>query len=274
MSHIRLSTPRTALVTGVGEGIGFEVARRLADGRTTVLVHAPSTACGEHAVSRLVAQGADPGRLRLFVADFASFGQVVAMATEVASAHPRLDLLVNNAATAGAATRTTTPDGHELTFQINYLAPYLLTRLLWESLTRSGHSRVVNVSSNLHRSGRLRWGDFTSAARYNATAAYAQSKLALTVFTRTLAEQAQGRLSAVSVHPGVVRGGLMRLYAPIGVPVADGAENVLNLCDTSTPVDHGGYYDQRAPARAHPLVYDHRVALRLWRISARLTTLD
>ena len=100
MSNVRLSTPRTALITGVGEGIGFEVARQLADGHTTVLVHAPSTACGEHAVSRLVAQGVDPANLRLLVADFASLGQVEAMAAEVARARRRVGETLLDALTA------------------------------------------------------------------------------------------------------------------------------------------------------------------------------
>lgn len=207
MSEIGLSTPGTSrgltvLITGATNGIGLETARCLATAGNTVIVHARTADEGELAFEELVKAGADPLRLRPAVADFSRLDDVRRLADHVARAHREIDVLINNAAVAGPERHTLTPDGHEPTFQVNYLAPYLLTRLLWEPLTSGRRGRVVNVSSSLHRSGHLHWGDLDNIVRYAPVAAYAQSKLALTMFTRAIAEHGQAGPAAVAVHPG------------------------------------------------------------------------
>jgi NAD(P)-dependent dehydrogenase (short-subunit alcohol dehydrogenase family) len=263
---------RCALVTGASSGLGLEIARRLAAQRATVVLHARTADLGEQTKQDLVAGGADPSRLHVVAADFTSLTEVAATATRVGLEHPRLDLLVNNAGVFASDTRTTTADGHEVTFQVNYLAPYLLTRMLWAPLTAAPGSKILNVSSSLHRGGRLHWGDVESAKRYSAVAAYAQSKLALTLFTKAAAVRGGTGLIAASVHPGVLATDMLRRYTrDAGRPAAEGAEVVLHLA--SSLIEDGGYYEGMAATLPNTLVNDQSSVDRLWKLSARLVGL-
>ncbi|WP_412544233.1 SDR family NAD(P)-dependent oxidoreductase [Longispora sp. K20-0274] len=264
----------TALVTGASDGIGYDTARRLAVGGWNVIVHAPTADSAEEAVMRLVRDGADPLRLEIVVADFSRIDDVVAMAAQVIATHSRIDALVNNAAIAGPESRTVGPDGNELTFQVNYLAPYLLTRLLAGTLDAAPSGRVVNVSSSLHVSGNLDWADLNREHRYAPLAAYAQSKLALTMFTVALAGHEAHKFTAVSVHPGVVDSGLLPLYSRVGAPVGDAGTVVAQLASPETEVVNGAYYDGLGARRAAGLAENPRAVSRLWKISGRLTGLE
>jgi NAD(P)-dependent dehydrogenase (short-subunit alcohol dehydrogenase family) len=240
----------------------------------TVIVHGPSAELTEAARERLVTAGLPAERIELEVADFRSLHAVAELAARVEARHPCLDVLVNNAAVADSDTRALTDDGHELIHQVNYLAPYLLTRQLWVPLSMHREGRVVNVSSALHRTGNFNWGDMDRAKHYSRTAAYAQSKLQLTMFTRAIAASAGSQITAVSVHPGVVAAGLLPLYARNGAPVATGAESVVRLCLSSTPVRNGAYYEDDVEGPVASIVNDERAVARLWKASAKAVGFD
>ncbi|MFD5144330.1 SDR family NAD(P)-dependent oxidoreductase [Streptomyces sp. NPDC058401] len=130
------------------------------------------------------------------------------------------DRLIASAGIPDALRRPLTADGNEISFQVNFLAHYLLTTLLEPALTSDPGGRVVNVSSALHRSGAVQWNDPQRVRCYSRLAAYAQSQPALTVFA------ADPRVTAVSVNPGVCDTGLLSLYGHEGAPAAEGAERV------------------------------------------------
>jgi NAD(P)-dependent dehydrogenase (short-subunit alcohol dehydrogenase family) len=262
------------LLTGSTDGIGYETARLLATGDTTVVVHARTEEEGAAAFQRLVNSGADPRRLQPAVADFADLRQVADLAAAISDAYPRLDVLVNNAGTGGTGHRVLTKDGHEQTFQVNYLAPYLLTRLLEDLIGASPVGRVVNVSSSLHRGGRINWTDPSWKRRYNRGAAYAQSKLALTMFTAALTELEPKVREAVSVHPGIIATGMLTHYSFRGRPVSEGAEVVARLADPGAKVLNGCFYDGRLPDKAAAAAVEPEAVGKLWRLSERLTRLD
>jgi len=142
------------LVTGATDGIGYATARQLVDDGATVYLHARDQHSGEDAMTRLVKDGAEPLRLHLVVADFTRLDEVADLAEKLTATLPALDVLVNNAATAAPERRTYSEDGHEVTFQVNYLAPYLLTEKLLSRIA-SARGRVVNVSSVMHRGGNV-----------------------------------------------------------------------------------------------------------------------
>ncbi|MFI9723699.1 SDR family NAD(P)-dependent oxidoreductase [Streptomyces sp. NPDC052396] len=265
MSSAASPSPRTVLVTGATSGIGWETARLLAEGGATVLVHAPDQASGEDAVARLTAAGADGKLLHPTVADFSRLDEVRAMAAWVADRFPVLDVLVNNAAVAAPERRTLTADGHELALQVNFLAAYLLTRELSGPLSARPGSRVIHVSSSMHRTASIAWNDINRARRYSRVAAYAQSQLALTIFARSSADW-----TSVSVHPGVCDTALLPMYAHEGDSPAEGAARVVRLCDPATELEPGAYYDRTALSPVAPVALEERTVRRLCKLAGRL----
>lgn len=268
-SSVPVVPPRTALVTGATSGIGWETARLLAERGCTVIVHGPDTESAHHAVERLVAGGIERVRLRLAVADFTRLSEVRHLAATVRGLHPALDVLVNNAAVAAPERHTLTADGHEISFQVNFLAAYLLTRELAGPLTARPGGRVVNVSSAAHRSAAPAWSDLHRSRRYSRHAAYARSQVALTVFTRAAAPAG---VTAVSVHPGAYGTRPLPRYRHEGEPAAEGAARVARLCDPETELVPGAHYDRAALApAARSAVEDHAVR-RLCRVADLLVT--
>lgn len=268
------NTSRTALVTDAEDGVGYDTARRLALEGWTVVVHARTAEGGEEAVQRLLTAGAEPMRLDMAVADFASLGSVARMARRVTETHPVLDLLVNTAGIAAAERRLLTEDGNERTFQVDYLAEYLLTRLLEGPLSKAGRARVVNLSSTLHRGGSLQWTDINRDRRYTPLAAYSQAMLAMTMFTKALSERLPDGLTAVCVDPGTADRAALRMHGSAVRPNHDAADPVLRLCTVDEKVCNGAFYADVRSASAAVLVSDDRAVTRLWKLSERLTSLS
>ncbi|MGO9509878.1 MAG: SDR family NAD(P)-dependent oxidoreductase, partial [Mycobacterium sp.] len=186
---------KTIVLTGASDGIGAAAARKLtADGHQVVLV-GRSKAKTTAIASEL---GAD-----YYLADFADLASVRALAASLLERYPRIDVLANNAGGIFAKERALTADGHEMTFQVNYLAPFLLTDLLMDRLIES-KATVINTSSVAHqRYGNLNIDDLDAARAYKATKAYGDAKLAQVLYTKELVRHfgSQG-VSAVSFHPG------------------------------------------------------------------------
>jgi NAD(P)-dependent dehydrogenase (short-subunit alcohol dehydrogenase family) len=264
-----VSSSPTVLITGATDGIGYATARRFVDDGATVYLHAPDHDSGERAMTLLVKDGAEPLRLHVVVADFTRLEEVADLADMLTLALPGLDVLVNNAAVAGPERRTCTKDGHEVTFQVNYLAAYLLTTKLMSKLA-SVRGRVVNVSSVMHRGGSIGWNNLARAHQYSPLAMYAQSKLALTMYTRSLAEASGASLTALSVHPGLFATRLLRIYGHSGLPGEEAAPILTTLSSPTCAVVDGGYYDGLEPARAAALVGNARARDRLDKLTTRL----
>ncbi|MGV9837496.1 SDR family NAD(P)-dependent oxidoreductase [Nocardia niigatensis] len=265
---------RTALVTGATSGLGLELARRLVDGGATVIVHAPDPSSGDLALEELIKAGAEPMRLRMLTADFSRMDEVAALAGALTRTIPSLDLLVNNAAIRGPERRSLTGDGNEITFQVNYLAPYVLTKALVPALGAAG-GRVVNVSSDRHRGGTIGWGDLDrKKGYYLPLPVYSQSKLALTMFTRTFAEEHAGRLTALSVDPGNIRTGMLPLYGLVGRSAAEVAAELAQLCEPARRVSTGTYYTGLEPTVPAALVGNATARARLAKLTTQLTEIS
>jgi len=266
--------PKTIVITGASDGVGAAAARQLADvGHNLVLVG--------RTPEKLAAVASETGGHPI-VADFADLAQVRRVAEEVLDLCPTVDVLANNAGLVWGSPRIVTVDGHELTNQVNYLAPFLLDHLLADRLVAS-HATVIATSSAAHWAGNINLGDLDHAHRYIGAAAYADSKLALLLHTRQL-QRRLGRqgVSAVAFHPGFVSsnfshdtGGVMAaIYtSPTRVLIpttpAQGADTLVYLAEATPGVDFrpGGYVVRRRPALTRTCVGDVRLAQALWDVT-------
>ncbi len=195
---------RTVLVTGATGGIGLETARALAKMGARVVIGARDVARGQAVVDEI--RGG--GEAELLEIDMASFASVRRAAERFARAHARLEVLVNNAGIA-VRERRLTEDGHERTWQTNFLSHFLLTRLLVPVLRAAQMPRVVNVSSEGHRTGRLDWDNLELEHGFGGFRAYANTKLAQILFTRELARR-EPAISTNALHPGAIATGIWR----------------------------------------------------------------
>lgn len=187
---------RTIVITGASDGIGAAASRQLAETGARLIIVGRSP---EKTSSVAAATGAEH-----YVADFARLDDVRRLAGELNEVCERIDVLANNAGGMFSGP-TVTQDGFEKTFQVNHLAPYLLTHLLIDKLIGS-RSAVVNTSSiGARLYGHIDLEDLNNWAGFSPNKAYGDAKLANILFTKELHERFHGRgLSSVAFHPGNV----------------------------------------------------------------------
>jgi NAD(P)-dependent dehydrogenase (short-subunit alcohol dehydrogenase family) len=202
---------RAVVITGANSGIGLETAKVLAaHGATVVLAGRDPGRIA--AAAEQVRNAAADAKAETAELDLASLDSVRAAAADIGGRFPRLDLLINNAGVMFTPYGLT-KDGFELQFGTNHLGHFALTGLLLPSMLEVPGSRVVTVSSNGHRTGRINFSDLNSARRYNKYGAYGQSKLANLLFTYELQRRlsvAGAQTIAVAAHPGTARTQLTR----------------------------------------------------------------
>ena len=264
---------KTILITGSTDGVGRHVAERLAAEGALVIVHGRDRARGEALAARIADRG---GEARLFIADLSSLAEVRAFAETVKRETDGLDALVNNAGigTAGAE-REVSGDGHELRFAVNYLAGFLLARLLLPLLEERKPSRIVNVASAGQQA--IDFSDVMLTRDYSGIRAYRQSKLAQIMFTFDLAEELAGRdISVTSLHPATYMNTTMvRLSGvqPIST-VEEGGAAILQLVRSSELAGKSGlYFDGMRLSRANAQAYDPAARRRLRKLSFALVEL-
>jgi NAD(P)-dependent dehydrogenase (short-subunit alcohol dehydrogenase family) len=252
---------QTILITGATDGLGRALAAELAAEGATVLVHGRDDRRGEETLKEI------GGRASWYRADLSSLAETRALAEAVRADHPRLDVLVNNAGIGSAGPRRESADGHELTFQVNYLSGYLLTRLLLPTLIASAPARIVNVSS-LGQTA-IDFDDPMITRGYSGTRAYCQSKLAQILFTIDLAEQLDGTgVTVNALHPATYMPTKM-VHSPIST-IAEGVEATMHLV-TGNDVGTGHFYNGLRQGRPDPQSSDGQARRRLRELSEQLT---
>jgi NAD(P)-dependent dehydrogenase (short-subunit alcohol dehydrogenase family) len=266
------------LVTGATDGIGLGTARELARSGATVLVHGrnPERLA---ATAKDIAELSPHSRIEPYLADFSSLDDVRQLADDIRKQHKKLDVLINNAGIgsgpAGAKRREVSADGHELRFQVNHLAPFLLQQLLLPLLKAAGSGRIVNVASAAQTA--IDFRDVMLERSYDGSRAYAQSKLAMVMASIELSRRPEAREVTVNaLHPGslldtkMVRESFGRAQGPVEI----GIRSEMHVA-TSAALDGvtGQYFDRTQPARAEAQAYDDTARRRLWQISERLVGL-
>jgi len=202
---------RIAVITGATSGLGLETARVLAQHGATVVLAARDPV--KSSAAQATIRGGQPSaKVETAQLDLGSLESVRAAAADLTARFPRLDLLINNAGVM-MPPYSLTKDGFELQFGTNHLGHFALTGLLMTSLLAQPGSRVVTVSSNGHRAGRMNFADLQSARHYQKMAAYGRSKLANLMFTYELQRRlaaARAQTIALAAHPGTARTDLAR----------------------------------------------------------------
>ena len=263
----------TVLVTGATDGIGKETARALARNGARILVHGRDPRRTTATCEELRTGGA---MAEPVVADLSSLSEVRALADEVRSRTDRLTVLVHNAGVF-MKQRQLSPDGFELTFAVNHLAPFLLTALLRGLLTDSAPARVVTVSSVAHQRARLEFDNLQGERSFDGYRAYATSKLANVLFAFELAARLRmDRVTSNALHPGVVTTKLLyEGFGTTGINPADGARTSVFLA-SSPEVEGitGMYYENSRPARVAPAAEREELREKLWTVSEQLTGLS
>jgi len=260
----------TALVTGATDGVGRVVAKQLAEAGVNVLAHGRDRERGEGLVGEIRAAGGTAEFLR---ADLASLAKVRGLAAAVDEKTDRLNLLVNNAGigTGGARDeRRTSADGFELRFAVNYLAGFLLVRLLLPVIRRSAPARIVNVASAGQQA--IDFSDVMLTRGYSGTRAYRQSKLAQILFTVDLARELAPRgVTVNALHPATFMP--TKIVPHPTSTLEEGIEATVRLiADPAMEGVTGKYFDGVREARADAQAYDERARRELHELSERLVS--
>ena len=262
-----MTTQKTILITGSTDGIGLETAKVLASLGHHVLLHGRNTSKLEAAEQELSALPGG-GPVEGYLADLSRLAEVEALAEAVAAAHDRIDVLINNAGVYNAPDPLT-GDGLDVRFAVNTIAPYLLTQRLLSRLSPAG--RVINLSSAAQSP--VDPVALAGKGRLSANAAYAQSKLALTMWSRSLALSLEDRGPAIiAVNPGSLLGTKMVQQA-FGVPGGDvgiGADILRRAAlDDEFANASGQYFDNNSGrfAPPHPDALDPRKCQEIVRVT-------
>ncbi|MGD0135535.1 MAG: SDR family oxidoreductase [Bryobacteraceae bacterium] len=272
---------KVVVVTGGTSGIGQVAAERLAGMGARVILVARSKSRGEAALSRL--REVAPGQAhRVHYGDVSRLADLNRLVTEIRSAEPRIDVLINNAG-AMFGNRQVTEDGMELTFATNHLSYFVLTQGLREQLAAAGSARIVNTSSHAHYRGKINFADLQSEHGYSGFPVYSFSKLCNVLFTRALSQRLAGTgITTNSLHPGVVNtrfadgsGGflerILRIVKMFAISPEKGAETIVYLASSDDVAKTTGLYFYKCKAvEPSKIAQDDATAERLWNETEKL----
>ncbi len=273
---------KICLITGSTSGMGKVTARELASKGATVVLVGRNREKGEATQAELRRETGNEN-VDLLIADLSLLQDVRHLATEFQQKYRHLHILVNNAG-AIYSSRNVTSEGLEATFVVNYLAPFLLTKLLVETLQASAPARIVNVSSQVHTIGSIAFDNLQGEKHYATMSNYGQAKLALILFTYELARRLEGTGVTVNVmSPGMMSGdnfnagatGLLALVTkftrPFIMTAEKGAQTEIYLA-TSPQIEGvtGKCFANSQEKKSSRHSYDQALGQQLWQVSEQL----
>jgi len=272
---------KTIVATGATSGIGEAAVLELAGLGARIVIVARDEARAQATMRKLEAKAPKLGH-RMHLADLSSMAETRKVGAAIAASEPRIDVLINNAG-ALFSERRVTPEGLELTFELNHMAYFVLTEALRDNLVASTPSRVVSTSSSAHQGASLDFDDLQSAKGYGGLKVYGRSKLANILFTRELARRLAGTgVTANCLHPGAVAtrfgsssGGFAGLVIPFlrlfFISPEKGADTIVYLASSpEVAKTTGEYFINRKIAEPSAAGRDDAAAKRLWEASETL----
>ena len=219
---------------------------------------------------------------RVHYGDVSRLADLDRLATEIRTAEPRIDVLINNAG-AVFGERVVTEDGLELTFATNHMSYFVLTHGLREALAAAGAARVVNTSSHAHYRAKIDFDDLQLQNNYSPLRAYSYSKLCNILYTRGLVRRLDGTgITANSLHPGFVKtrigdnssgfgAAVFRFMKNFAITPEKGAETIVYLASSPDVAKTSGLYFYKCKAvDPSKLAQDDAAAERLWQETAKL----
>lgn len=273
---------KTAIVTGANSGIGKETALELANNGYQVVMICRNRDKAEGARRDIIDKTGND-RIDILICDLSLMRQIKDTAETIRNTYPQIDRLVNNAGILPDGKRKETDEGLELTFAINHLAYFLLTKELLPILEKTPSSRVISVASDAHRYGAFDPENIQLEHGYRTSKAYGNSKLFNIMFTRQLAKEIKGKeITAYSLHPGVVNTNfaadsdswfarLFNLGRLLMRSPDKGAETSIFLC-LEPGIEHlsGSYFRDKKPIKPHKQARDNDACKKLWDISEEM----
>lgn len=268
---------KICVITGATSGIGKETAKAIAAKGATVVLPIRDSLKGDILKDEILEQ--TPGaKIDLMHCNLGSFDSIRNFVKEFRNKYDKLHLLINNAG-IWETKRNLSEDGVEMNFAVNHLAPFLLTNLLLDTIKNSAPARIVSVSSEAHRTGKINFADVELEKGFSSFKSYSQSKLANILFTKKLSQLLKGTgITANCLHPGVVSTSLFEkmpkiitgLMKPFMLTPAKGAETSIYLA-TSPEVEKtsGEYFVKKKSKKPAPEALRQDVANKLWDISEK-----
>ena len=272
---------KTVVVTGANSGIGFETAKALAGMGAHVVMICRNAQRGEAARESIVRETGNE-HIDLHLADLSRQQDIRRAAGAIQKQYSKIDVMVTNAG-AIFGRRELSEDGIEMTFAVNHMGYFMLTRELLDLLKASAPARIVNVASQAHRGIDLDFDDLMGENKYDGWLAYQRSKLANIMFTYELHRRLQGSGVTVNcLHPGVVatnfgRQGpatislFFKAARPFLTRPRKGAATSIYLA-SSPEVEgvSGRYFIKKRPRESSPESYNKTAWERLWQVSEDL----
>ena len=272
---------KICLVTGANSGIGKEVALGLAHSGAHVIMVCRDLKRGQSALEEIKRTSGSKS-IDLLIADLSSQAEIRSLAKSIYDRYSRLDVLINNAGLV-LSKRMLSVDGIEMTLATNHLGPFLLTHLLLNLLEKSAPSRIINVSSAVHKWARIDLADLQYEKRkYQFMKVYAQSKLLMNSITFEFAKRLQGTEVTINcIHPGAVKTSLGsdnshsvalkfidKLIKFFFITPKKAAKNIIDLA-LSPKWENitGKYVIKGKPVRPSSATYDPILAKKIWEIS-------
>ena len=283
---------RIAVVTGSNIGLGFETALALAKKEAKVVLACRNLEKANNAIEKIKSQ-APKADLEAIQIDLSKLSSVDNFAENYLKRYNQLDLLINNAGVM-MPPYTVTDDGLELQLAANHLGHFKLTGLLLDTIEKTPNSRIVSLSSNAHKSGKINFDDLQSKNNYSALAAYSQSKLACLMFAYEMQrrlEKANYQTISTAAHPGASITNLVK-HVPLWMKIVftpfipfmthspeNGAKPTLYAAlgsdvkgsDYFGPTGFNEMKGKAGKVESKPHAHDEEVAKKLWEVSEELT---
>jgi short-subunit dehydrogenase len=270
-----MSEQKTAVITGATSGIGLHTAKELANKGYEVIILARNSQKSQEAYAQIKAQSPQQS-VKLYTVDLSSIKQIKEVLDLIKKDHYKIDLLINNAGLIKRSCELSS-DGIEMTFAVNYIAPFVIINELIAHLHQSDAPRVINLSSELYKNGKAEFDNLKCQNKFKGTQLYANSKMLITILTHELARR-YNKVSFYALHPGVIATDVFREYPDymnlmLGWFITKpekGAQTLISLVTQKIDAPNGSYFNKFTPKPTLKIAQDKQTAIALWTLTDEL----